>query len=81
MVARLVVTVLLALGAVTAALSTVASMVPAVGEYVAFMGSLLRPVAAVAASLSVVLIVARFAIQRIIRRYDVGAMFLAHRAT
>lgn len=81
MVARAVVTVLLALGAVTAALSTVAATVPTVGDYVAFMRDVLAPVAAVAASLSAALLVARFVIQRIIRRYDVGTMFLAHRAT
>lgn len=79
MLAKLIVTILLSLGVLTAVVAAAGAFVPQLAGVFAFAGTILGPIAAVAASASALLLVARFVILRMLVRYDVGAAFLATR--
>lgn len=83
LVARLVVTILLAFGVIASVASALIAVatVPGFEEGAAAADRLFELVAAYAGSASVALLAVRFALERALTRYDVVASFLAPRLT
>lgn len=79
MLARLVVTILLGLGVAATAAALLFAYVPALETYAGGALDALRTLAALAASLSAALVVARLVILRALVRYDVATTFLGGR--